>query len=74
MTDQEFDDMWAKCKEHDRLEKEKWLALPKEERERIKKQSVAFRSWENLTDDNEAKPLSSETPTDRHPAAQPPQK
>lgn len=65
MTDQEFDDMWAKGKEHDRLEKEKWLALPKEERERIKKQSGAFRSWENLTDDSEAKSQSDETPTDR---------
>lgn len=65
MTDQEFDDMWAKGKEHDRIEKEKWLALPKEERERIKKQSGVFRSWENLTDDSEVKSQSGETPTDR---------
>lgn len=65
MIDQEFDDMWAKGKEHDRLEKEKWLALPKAERDRIKSESSGFRSWENMTDDNETKSQSDERPTDR---------
>ena len=56
MTDQEFEDMWAKAKEHDRLEREQWLSMSKEERDRIKSETADFRSWENLTDDSEPKP------------------
>lgn len=65
MTDQEFEDKWAKGKEHDRLEREQWLAMSKEQRDQIKRQQSGFRSWEDLTDDSEAKSQTGETPTDR---------
>lgn len=64
MTDQEFEDMWAKGKAHDRQEREAWLAKSKEERDRIKEQSKGFRSWEDLTGEDPTAP-SDETPTDR---------
>lgn len=64
MTDQEFEDMWNKGKEHDRQEREEWLAKSKQERDQIKERTRGFRSWENLTDEEPTAP-SDERPTDR---------
>ena len=64
MTDQEFEAMWLKGKEHDSQEREAWLAKPKEERDRIKERTKGFRSWENLADDEPTAP-SDERPNDR---------
>ena len=64
MTDQEFEEMWSKCKERDRQEREKWLAMSKQERDQIKERTRGFRSWEDLTDYEPTAP-SDETSTDR---------
>lgn len=50
MTDQEFEQMWDRAKEHDRTERDEWLSKSKEERERIKRETDGFRSWEDMTD------------------------